>query len=621
LTELDSCPYVGLDPFTREHAKYFFGRAVDSAVIADNVLARPITVLYGTSGVGKSSVLNVGLPAALTEDRAVATIVSRRQWHDPSSFVAWLDDAIKAAQSAPKQPVVVVLDQFEEYFLYRSTQAGDAFERALAALLTRTDLEAHLLFSLRDDGLHLLDALRLRLPTLLDNTIELKHLDETAVREAITGPIDVYNQGDGAADPVRFGPGFVDDLLGRLCNSLSAVAQRRSAAPEGVVVELPFLQLTLQRIWERMRELDGQQLDSELLDALGGVDGIVSAHFRDKLAALSEGERQLACHVFHYLVTPSGGKFAHLPKDLAWLISETAGRTIDAADIGRLLQKLADGKARVLRRTGERFELFHDVLARPILDWRAVYLEQAPFGFLIEVLTGTTFPLPGHGCLFGRLTDSEDATPISLRPVSRNHLMILKDGQILDQRSRFGTTVNAQPLHFGSIDTFLRSGDVVGLANTAALIFWRAEDATPDGRTRWEDATSGMGEGWGLLIDGGARRVTRLIDATLYLVLGGDGALAMAKAQSPEAFAMLRRNDSGEVRITALDEDTSLEVIEREDSYHDNIRMLARREEFLIELRGIEHRRPNTISDVEGAERGLFRLGERYFEIIVDVPR
>src|SRR5262249_27425743 len=178
LIELDDCPYVGLDPFTPEHARYFFGRAVDSTVIADNVLARPITVLYGASGTGKSSVLNVGLPASLAQESIEVSIVTRQQWHEPSSLVPWLAEAVSKAERAPTQPVVVVLDQFEEYFHYRSASAGDAFERALAALLARSDMEAHLLFSLRDDGLHLLDALRLRLPSVLDNTIELKNLNE-----------------------------------------------------------------------------------------------------------------------------------------------------------------------------------------------------------------------------------------------------------------------------------------------------------------------------------------------------------------------------------------------------------------------------------------------------------
>jgi hypothetical protein len=101
--------------------QYFFGRRVDSSVIADNVLARSITVLYGASGVGKSSVLNVGVPAALAEDRVAVSIILRRRWQDQSDLVAWLDsDVRQATQEAPKQPVVVVLDQFEEYFLYRT---------------------------------------------------------------------------------------------------------------------------------------------------------------------------------------------------------------------------------------------------------------------------------------------------------------------------------------------------------------------------------------------------------------------------------------------------------------------------------------------------------------------
>ena len=61
------CPYVGLDPFDSAHADYFFGRRRESRVIADHVLARPVTVLYGPSGVGKSSILNVGVPAALQQ--------------------------------------------------------------------------------------------------------------------------------------------------------------------------------------------------------------------------------------------------------------------------------------------------------------------------------------------------------------------------------------------------------------------------------------------------------------------------------------------------------------------------------------------------------------------------
>ena len=59
------CPYVGLEPFEAAHARYFFGRRQDSHVLADHVRTRSVVVLYGASGIGKSSVLNVGLPEAL----------------------------------------------------------------------------------------------------------------------------------------------------------------------------------------------------------------------------------------------------------------------------------------------------------------------------------------------------------------------------------------------------------------------------------------------------------------------------------------------------------------------------------------------------------------------------
>jgi len=201
-----------------------------------------------------------------------------------------------------------------------------------------------------------------------------------------------------------------------------------------------------------------------------------------------------------------------------------------------------------------------------------------------------------------------------MRRVSRNHFLILRDGHILDLRSRYGTTVNAEPLMFGSADIILRSGDVIGLANTGAMIFWRSEALEPPGYGQ------GLGEGWGLLIDGSARRITRLTDAPLYLELDGDGAVTTTTERSSAAFALLDRNDAGEFLITATREEPALVVVDRLDSYHNGPWVLGRDESFPIELRGIEERHPNTVSDVEGAQRGVFSFDGKCFEIIVDVP-
>ncbi len=56
-----SSPYKGLTPYTEADAAFFFGRESERQIIAANLMAARLTVLYGPSGVGKSSVLRAGV--------------------------------------------------------------------------------------------------------------------------------------------------------------------------------------------------------------------------------------------------------------------------------------------------------------------------------------------------------------------------------------------------------------------------------------------------------------------------------------------------------------------------------------------------------------------------------
>ena len=54
-------PYKGLEPFDESDAPIFFGREKDRDRIVNYLRSSRLTVLYGTSGVGKSSVLRAGV--------------------------------------------------------------------------------------------------------------------------------------------------------------------------------------------------------------------------------------------------------------------------------------------------------------------------------------------------------------------------------------------------------------------------------------------------------------------------------------------------------------------------------------------------------------------------------
>jgi hypothetical protein len=397
------CPYVGLDPFEKVYEPFFFGREQDSRVIADHVESRSITVLYGPSGVGKSSVMNVGLPAAFRR-RAPWMIVTLRDWQDPNTIERRAIGALQAALPvgitnchgharfprylvgalrAARQPLLLILDQFEEYFLYRTENLLDA-ERALGALLARRDLDLHVLIALRDDSLHLLDKLRAIFPGILETTIRLGHLNDAAAKEAIRGPIRQYNKlyRQGRA-PIEVEDALVETLIRDLRQGgerpIGEAAGRRPPEP----IELPYLQLTMTKLWAAEAGGDATALRAETLTKkLGGVQQIAREHVDGILGQLTVKEQALCADIFRNLVTSSGSKIAYPANDLARQISEDRkqareGRSneiVVADDVATVLRKLTPTETRLLKPVKvngvDAFELFHDVLGKPVLRWR-----------------------------------------------------------------------------------------------------------------------------------------------------------------------------------------------------------------------------------------------------------
>src|SRR5215470_4171136 len=62
-------PWLGLHPFTEENQHYFFGRTAEIRDIFLRVREQPLTVLYGQSGLGKTSLLRAGLIPKLRVER------------------------------------------------------------------------------------------------------------------------------------------------------------------------------------------------------------------------------------------------------------------------------------------------------------------------------------------------------------------------------------------------------------------------------------------------------------------------------------------------------------------------------------------------------------------------
>jgi WD40 repeat protein len=400
------CPYVGLQPFREQDRDYFFGRDGDQRVIISNLYASNLTVLYGASGVGKSSVLLAGVVPKLRESPSAAVVVFRDWVHprfldelkdvcihaieraSPTPIVLErslpLDELMSRGAEAMKVRVVVLLDQFEEYFLYHpESEAGNTFDEEFARAVNREDVDAGILIALREDGVAKLDRFRARIANVLGNAVRLRNLDEKSAQEAIRLPVEkVYN----SRFP-RFAVAIEEDLVkalikavpGRQARAIGGVGQAATSG-DHARIETPLLQLLLTKLWKTLpRPEEGPRvLREQTFRDLGGAEEVVERHLGELMHGLESAQLEVCARIFDRLVTPSGTKVACREKDLAEWAHELAPQ------LPEVLRRLSTGESRVLRpvaaapgdHSGVQYEIFHDVLAGAVLHWQAEFLAQ-----------------------------------------------------------------------------------------------------------------------------------------------------------------------------------------------------------------------------------------------------
>jgi hypothetical protein len=406
-------PYQGLQPYAEADAPFFFGRDAERTILAANLMAAKLTLVYGASGVGKSSVLRAGVvhqlreqegrvdhttgaprlvvvyfnewsgdPAARLLDR-IAREVARALGEDSLPEAApsgGLAETLAAWTARWHLELLVILDQFEEYFLYhRDEQGPGTFVTELPPAVDRADLPVSFLIAIREDALARLDRFKGRIPNLFENYVRIRHLSASQAEAAILEPLRRLNQLSPGQEPWTAEPELVRRVLegvqvGRV---VLAVVGRGTAEPTGQApdptIETPYLQMVLTRLWTREAEQGSRRLRLRTLEALGGPQRIVRTHLDEALDGLGPEQQEVAAAVFHYLVTPSGSKIGHSTADLANYTGLPEER------VRAVLAALAAPDARIVRPVPAppgldeepRYEIFHDVLAPAILGWRA----------------------------------------------------------------------------------------------------------------------------------------------------------------------------------------------------------------------------------------------------------
>ena len=302
-------PYKFLDYFEVADQPIFFGRDEEVNQLAQHIMAHKLTVLFGRSGVGKTSLIKAGVIPRLEEEgyTSLCLRVLREPAVSIKQAVLQLGQDATSPISNLKSPtsdlcpfleatlpsesrLVVFLDQFEEFFVRLGKATRAAFSEELAACL-ESDLDLRFVLSLRDDYLGRLHSLSAQLPDdPLMNRFCLENLNVEKARLAVTQPAQAFK--------LR----YEDELLETLLDDLEQEGD----------VEPPQLQIVCHKLYESLVD-SGKWVEGsgrsglftlESYKELGGAKGILANYLNDALAELpDDAVRERAWAVLRSMIT------------------------------------------------------------------------------------------------------------------------------------------------------------------------------------------------------------------------------------------------------------------------------------------------------------------------------
>jgi hypothetical protein len=372
------------------------------------VAANTLTVMYGDSGVGKSSLLRARLPSALAELDPGWGVIYFSEWRPGSG--AKLAAAVRAELDLPERieigelsrsllraaksndtPTLLILDQFEEFFVYAASAEYEAIQSEIAKLANRTGWAVKVLLSIRNDGLFLLDKMKIRVPQIYSVLFRLDPLTAATARLCITAPIVEYNRETGATITVPEANSELVDVL--VAGARRGVLRKRlgkrgkdedmeEVATDEIVVA--FLQLAIDRLWtECVINNKKNALDLDTLNRLAGlrprtraealhaVGLVVQKSVDSALDRYTPGQKKICRTILDKMVLPSGQKVSIRLRDLEPYLRK--GTEAAAENLLNDLSSRGAGLVKVVAPpAGEEevvYQIVHDAMGIPILDW------------------------------------------------------------------------------------------------------------------------------------------------------------------------------------------------------------------------------------------------------------
>ena len=313
-------PYPGLRPFNSDEKRFFFGRDDQTASVIHEIEQNRFVALTGSSGSGKSSLINAGIIPGISEvsnaddgsswkiittrpgvspidnlSRAIAQSANENNLksednYQPDKFAQLLKgdhhglaELFYQIIGNEKGRILIIIDQFEELFHFRKTSINgvankehEDFISLLVEAVRNKKLPVHVLLAVNSDFLE--DCYHSR--ALSNMILESNHKLDEFTADDLRQVIEVPAKMEGAE---------IDSVL---VNQILRDITDKSD-------QLPLLQHLLNRMWDYWVDQNiDQPISLKEYDAAGGIENAVSIHADQAYDDLSDSDRKLCEKIF-----------------------------------------------------------------------------------------------------------------------------------------------------------------------------------------------------------------------------------------------------------------------------------------------------------------------------------
>ncbi len=367
-------PFKFLDAYTRQDAEIFFGREEESDTLYDLVNRNRLVLIYGSSGTGKTSLIQCGLTNRFDDTDWLPLFIRRG-----SNLNTALQNALRAQQeeadpeeSLPEiledlfdtylRPLYLIFDQFEEIFILGSAEEQQTFIQNIQQI-HQAGLPCHLLFILREEYLAHLYPFEKVIPSLFDRRLRVEAMRMDKAKEVIKSSCARFQV-------------TLENPEANAQSILDKVTAGRSG------VSLPYLQVYLDQLYredyQRTYGSQGQAssgtyppltFSSEEIAQFAQLEDVLKVFLREQSESIQKKLQQQYPRLPGNAVRKVLGAFATLEgTKIPRARDGLSIAPLDEQQLGFVLK--AAEQARVLREEEGIYEVAHDILASQIQEQR-----------------------------------------------------------------------------------------------------------------------------------------------------------------------------------------------------------------------------------------------------------